>query len=110
MSEKEIKQESVNPNDALANMTNEEIKNELVSQLLKKAKTKKNVLTYSDMADYLDSFDLDKTLMDDIYDTLMSKDVEITSETEPEEFAPYIDADEDENIDEEDDGIIMSVQ
>jgi RNA polymerase sigma factor, sigma-70 family len=108
MSEKEIKQESVNPNDALANMTNEEIKNELVSQLLKKAKTKKNVLTYSDMADYLDSFDLDKTLMDDIYDTLMSKDVEITSETEPEEFAPYIDADEDENIDEEDDGIIMT--
>ena len=57
--------------EAFAGMTPDQIKNELISQLVKKAKTKKNVLTYSDMADYLDSFDLDKNVVDEIYDWLL---------------------------------------
>lgn len=89
-------------NEAFAGMTPEQIKNELISQLTKKAKTKKNVLTYTDMADYLDSFDLDKTVVDEIYESLLSKDIEITSETEPEDFASMLDSDDDfDGVDEE---------
>ena len=32
------------------------------------------------MADYLDSFDLDKNVVDEIYEALLSKDIEIASE------------------------------
>ncbi len=95
-------------NEAFAGMTPEQIKNELISQLTKKAKTKKNVLTYTDMADYLDSFDLDKTVVDEIYESLLSKDIEITSETEPEDFASMLDSDDDFDGVDEDDGIVMT--
>ena len=57
-----------NLNETFAGMSPEQIKNELISQLVKKAKTKKNILTYTDMADYLDSFDLDKNVVDEIYE------------------------------------------
>lgn len=97
-----------NANDPFANMTPEQIKNELINQLMKKAKAKKNVLTYSDMAD-LDSFDLDKNVIDEIYEALLAKDIEITSETEPEEFALILDnEDEDNDSDDEDDGIVVT--
>ena len=58
------KKETSNINEAFAGMTPDQIKTELISQLVKKAKSKKNVLTYSDMADYLDAFDLDKNAVD----------------------------------------------
>ena len=35
------------------------------------------------MADYLDAFDLDKNVVDEIYESLLAKDIEIASETEP---------------------------
>ncbi|MGN0659438.1 MAG: RNA polymerase sigma factor RpoD [Emergencia sp.] len=100
---------SVNLNEALANMTPEQIKNELISQLVKKARTKKNVLTYTDMADLLDSFDLDKNVVDEIYEALLAKDIEIASETEPEDFAMILD-DEDEldGAHDADDGIVVT--
>ena len=60
------KKEVNNLNEAFANMTPDQIKKELITQLAKKAKTKKNVLTYTDMADYLDAFDLDKNVVDEI--------------------------------------------
>ena len=94
--------------EAFAGMTPDQIKNELISQLVKKAKTKKNVLTYSDMADYLDSFDLDKNVVDEIYDVLLSKDIEITSETEPEDFAMILDDTDDLDGHDADDGIVMT--
>lgn len=97
-----------NLNEAFAGMTPDQIKNELVSQLVKKAKTKKNVLTYSDMADCLDAFDLDKNVVDEIYDILLSKDIEITSETEPEDFAMILDDDDDLDGHDADDGIVMT--
>ena len=99
-----------NPNEVFAGMTPEQIKNELISQLIKKAKSKKNILTYSDMADTLDPYDLDKNIMDEIYDVLLSKDVEITSEAEPEDFATILDSDDDFDgtDEEEDDGIVVT--
>ncbi len=97
-----------NLNEAFAGMTPDQIKNELVSQLVKKAKTKKNVLTYSDMADCLDAFDLDKNVVDEIYDILLSKDIEITSENEPEDFAMILDDDDDLDNHDADDGIVMT--
>ena len=95
-------------NEAFAGMTPDQIKNELISQLTKKAKTKKNVLTYTDMADYLDSFDLDKSVVDEIYESLLSNDIEITSETEPEDFVSMLDSDDDFDGVDEDDGIVMT--
>ena len=88
-------------------MTPEQIKNELIDQLAKKAKSKKNILTYADMADYLDSFELDKNVVDEIYEALLSKDIEIGSETEPEDFSIILEGDDlDENDD--DDGIVVT--
>lgn len=93
--------------DPIVHMNREQMKNELVSRLLAKAKEKKNVLTYTDMADYLDSYDLDKNVIDEIYDALLSKDVEITTESAPEDFAMILDKDDDED-EEEDDGVVVN--
>ena len=99
-----------NLQEEFKNMTPDQVKKELINELTKKAKTKKNTLTYSDMAEYLDSFDLDKNVIDEIYDSLLSKDIEITSETEPEDFGMMLDDEDDINIDDnnDDDGIVMT--
>ena len=67
-------------------LTPAEKKQELLYTLLEKAKQTKNKLTYSAVADVLEATDLDKNQMDDIYEALMSKDIEIVSETEPDDF------------------------
>ena len=105
---KEPTSDDYTDNDAFAGMNKDQIKNELITRLTKKAKEKKNVLTYSDMADYLDTYDLDKNVIDEIYETLLSKDIEITSESEPEEFAMILDGDDDDNDDTEDDGVVVN--
>ena len=61
-------------------------KQELLYVLLEKGKQGKNQLTYSTIADVLESADLDKNQMDDLYEVLMSKGIEIVSETEPDDF------------------------
>lgn len=103
---KQEKKDEITGSEAFAEMTPKQIKEELVAQLLKKAISKKNVLTYTDMADYLDKYDLDKNVMDEIYDLLLAKDVEITSETVPEEFGLI--SEDDKDLDEdEDDGVVL---
>ncbi len=99
-----------NTNDAFQGMTPDQIKKELINQLIKKAKSKKNTLTYSDMADHLDAFDLDKNAIDEIYDALLARDIDITSEHEPESFGMMLDDDEDINLEDnnDDDGIVMT--
>lgn len=67
-------------------MSAAEKKQELLNILLEKAKQSKNKLTYSAVADVLESTDLDKNQIDEIYESLMSKDIEIISENEPEDF------------------------
>ena len=77
---------SANVENTDAAMTPAEKKQELLNILLDKAKAGKNKLTYSAIADVLDATDLDKNQMDDIYDALISKDIEIISENEPDDF------------------------
>lgn len=60
-------------------------KQEMLCALLEKGKNSHNQLTYADIADILDSADLDKNQMDDMYELLMAKGIEIVSETEPED-------------------------
>ena len=67
-------------------LTPAEKKQELLNTLLERARQSKNKLTYSAVADVLEATDLDKNQMDDIYEALMSKDIEIVSETEPDDF------------------------
>ena len=88
----------------------EKSKKELIDRLLIKAAEKKNSLTYSDIADYLESYDLDKNTIDEIYDELLSKDVEITTESAPEDFAMILDSDEDSDDSDmqEDDGVVLN--
>lgn len=69
----------------------EEKKQSLIKELIDKGKTSKNKLTYTTIADVLESADLDKNQMDDIYDMLMSKGIEIISETEPDDFDIILD-------------------
>lgn len=61
-------------------------KQELLSVLLEKGKSSKNQLTYAAIADVLDSSELDKNQMDEMYEILMSRGIEIVSETDPEDF------------------------
>ena len=61
-------------------------KQEILCAFLEKGKNSHNQLTYADIADILDSADLDKNQMDDMYELLMAKGIEIVSETEPEDF------------------------
>lgn len=61
-------------------------KQEMLCALLEKGKNSHNQLTYADIADILDSADLDKNQMDDMYELLVAKGIEIVSETEPEDF------------------------
>ena len=81
-------------------------KQELLNLLLEKGKQNKNQLTYSAIADVLDQADLDKNQVDDIYESLMAKGIEIVSEAEPDDFdiimddAHDVETDEDLLIDE----------
>lgn len=93
--------------EEVAGLSSEQMKEELIKKLEAKAKEKGNALTYADMSEYLDSLDLDKNVMDDIYDTLMSSDIEINGETEPEDFTLIINDDEDVDSESEDDGIVV---
>lgn len=96
--------------DLTVNLNQEELKEELIKKLLVEARKKNNVLTLIDMAQHLDSYDIDKNTIDDIYDSLMAKDVEIKSETSPEEFTLLLendDKDEDDNKEDEADGVVI---
>lgn len=73
----------------------EEKKQELMRELIDKGKNSKNKLTYTTIADVLESADLDKNQMDEIYDTLMSKGIEVVSESEPDDFDLLLEDDSD---------------
>lgn len=59
-----------------------EKKQDIINDLVEKSKALKGKLTYSVIADVLEATDLDKNAMDDIYDALMTRGIEIISETE----------------------------
>ena len=87
-------------------MNADQIKATLVEELGKKAEETNNVLTYSVIANMLESYDLDKNLIDEVYDELLSKGVELVTDSSPEDFAMILDGD-DEGTDEEDDGVVL---
>ena len=65
-----------------ATLSPAEKKQEIINDLTEKSKAMKGKLTLSVIADVLEATDLDKNAMDDIYDALMTKGIEIISETE----------------------------
>lgn len=81
-------------------------KQEAFAVLLEKGKKSKNQLTYGMIADVLDSSDLDKNQMDDIYELLMSKGIEIVSEHEPDDFDTLLSEDPDAVNDPDVDAIV----
>lgn len=103
----EEKKSDVNLAEELAGLSPEQMKEEIIKKLEAKASEKGNALTYADMSEYLDSLDLDKNVMDDIYDTLMARDINIDGETEPEDFTLILDGDDDVDSESDDDGIVV---
>ena len=87
-------------------MKPEEIKNYIIKQLAIEANKKKKRLTYADVANYLEEIDLDKNVLDDIYESLLSNGVEIGG-TQPEDFSEILESDESDDED-DDDGIVVN--
>ena len=88
--------------EKLENTMNQDVKTEAADKkqeaflaLLEKGKKGKNQLTYGMVADVLDQTDLDKNQMDDIYELLMAKGIEIVSEHEPDDFETLLETDPD---------------
>ncbi|XVH00064.1 RNA polymerase sigma factor RpoD [Eubacteriales bacterium KG127] len=88
-------------------MTTDEIKKTVIDTLAREAEKKKRKLTYSDVAEYLDSVDLDKNVLDEIYESLLSNGVEI-GDSHPEEFSEILDKDDVIDDEDEDDGIVVN--
>ncbi len=63
----------------------EQKKVEIIKALLEKGKGKGR-LSYKEISDQMDTVELDKDQMDELYETLMTNGIEIISETEPEDF------------------------
>lgn len=63
----------------------EQKKVEIINVLLEKGKGKGR-LSYKEISDQIDTVELDKNQMDELYETLMTNGIEIVSETEPEDF------------------------
>ena len=107
--QEKLQADDYSDDSAHAAENNEQMKKELIDRLTARAREKKNALTYSDMADYLESYDLDKNVIDEIYEELLSKDIEITTESAPEDFAMILDSDDDVTDDNpEDDGVVLN--
>ena len=65
----------------------DETKAQIIKDLTEKAAAKsKKVLTYTEVSDRLGDMDIDKDQMDDIYETLMSKGIEVNLESEPDDI------------------------
>lgn len=99
--------------EKLDNTMNQEVKTDAVDKkqeafaaLLEKGKKGKNQLTYGMIADVLDQTDLDKNQMDDIYELLMAKGIEIVSEHEPDDFDTLLETDPDAIHDADVDAIV----
>lgn len=105
MSVKEIEDTKIQEFKAeeFSNLTPEQLKVELIKRLKEKGKSNDNHLTYMDVSDYLEHFDLDKTVIDEIYDTLLTNDIEIENFTE--DFSVLMNIEDD--TDDEDEGVVL---
>jgi len=64
---------------------NEEKRVEYIHDLTEKAKVKGSI-TYREVAEMLESVDMDKDQIDEVYENLMAIGIEVTSEADPEDF------------------------
>ncbi|HZK61937.1 MAG TPA: sigma-70 family RNA polymerase sigma factor [Anaerovoracaceae bacterium] len=64
---------------------NEEKRVEYIHDLTEKAKLKGSI-TYREVAEMLESVDMDKDQIDEVYENLMAIGIEVTSEADPEDF------------------------
>ena len=81
------------------------MKQQVIKDLEEKANGAKKTLNYTDISDQLGDIDLDKNQMDDIYETLIGKGIEIIMENEPDEIE-LMEIDDDEVKDPEVDAVI----
>ncbi|GAB1475250.1 RNA polymerase sigma factor RpoD [Bacillota bacterium] len=58
---------------------------EFVNELMEAAKNKGSI-TCKEISDHLESVEMDKNQMDDLYDALISMGIEIVTETDPDDF------------------------
>lgn len=93
--DKEFKEETVinemtdkNENSGNENtILDEESKKQVLKDLFDKVGTKgKNVITYAEISERLGEIELDKDQMDEIYETLIGKGIEVTMESEPDDI------------------------
>lgn len=91
---------------AIEKMKPDEIRNYIIKQLAVEANKKKKKLTYADVANYLEEIDLDKNVLDDIFESLLSNGVEIGG-MHPEDFSEILENDESDDED-DDDGIAVN--
>ena len=91
---------------SLEGLDGDQIRDYFVEKLAERASRQNGTLMYSDMYEYLDSRDLDKNQIDDIYEALLQKNIEITANLEEDDFDKVIEDDKDEDKD-EDDGVVL---
>lgn len=89
-----LKDDDGSPEEQIKEEFSEEKKQELIKELIDRGVATQNKLTYTIIADITESAELDKNQMDDIYDTLISKGIELVSETEPEDFEIVLEEDD----------------
>lgn len=89
--------------------TQEQIRDVILKKLEERAHVKNNKLTYSDISDYLEQVELDKNIIDEIYDGLLTKDIEIDVETDsdPDDFNILMGDDDEDEDEDEDDGVVL---
>ncbi len=82
--------------------TKEEVLKEVMKDLVSKAKKHDNKLSFADVGEPLEKVDLDKKDVEDIYDELISKGIELIEEENPDDFdLEDINDDVDDNLDED---------
>ena len=74
-------------NDAESHVLDDAVKQSIIKDLTEKAGGKgKKTLSYTDVSNRLGDIDLDKDQMDEIYDALIGKGIEIVMENEPDDL------------------------
>ncbi len=74
-------------NDAESHVLDDAVKQSIIKDLTEKAGGKgKKTLSYTDISNRLGDIDLDKDQMDEIYDALIGKGIEIVMENEPDDL------------------------
>ena len=89
MEKKKVTKQAENEknNDTESNVLDDAAKQQVIKDLMEKAGGKgKKTLSYTDISNRLGDVDLDKDQMDEIYEVLIGKGIEIVMESEPDDL------------------------